>query len=193
MYQRIEKLFRGETLTLIAAAVLFASLNLVDHWRLALGELGVTAVLLLFFYFRRRQRKKALSRLIEVITYNSDSATGTALLHFPMSAVAFDLHSGEILWANESFWGLCGEVTEKRGQSLPALLPAEIEIEQKCRRNAQLSQCQLPVVNEIQRSKQHRGDDQRKSLAAKEFFDPLVHCVHPLIFVNNKSAYYTIV
>ena len=124
MYQRIEKLFRGETLTLIAAAVLFASLNLVDHWRLALGELGVTAVLLLFFYFRRRQRKKALSRLIEVITYNSDSATGTALLHFPMSAVAFDLHSGEILWANESFWGLCGEVTEKRGQSLPALLPA---------------------------------------------------------------------
>ena len=123
MYQRIEKLFRGETLTLTVAAVLFASLNLVDRWPLALGELGLTAVLLLFFYLRRRSRKKALNKLIEAITYNADSATGTALLHFPMSVVAFDRNSGEVLWGNESFWALCGNAEEKQGQLLSSLLP----------------------------------------------------------------------
>ena len=124
MYQRIEKLFRGETLSLIAVALLFASLDLVSDWRLALAELGITAVLLLFLYLQKRKRKKALTSLIEAITYNSDSATGTALLHFPMSVTAFDLDSGEILWGNEAFWDLCPGVEEREGQLLSALLPA---------------------------------------------------------------------
>ena len=123
MYQRIEKLFHGDFLSLIAAAVLFASLNLISDWRLALAELGITAVLLLFLCFRKRRRRKALTRLIEAITYNADSATGTALLHFPMSVAAFDLDSGEIFWGNEAFWSLCGDVEEKEGQFLSGLLP----------------------------------------------------------------------
>ncbi len=124
MYQRIEKLFRGERAAMIAAAVLFASMNLVSDWRLALAELGITGILLLYLYLRKRSRKKALTALVEAITYNSDSATGTALLHFPMSVVAFDLDSGEILWGNEYFWALCGNAEEKEGQILGELLPA---------------------------------------------------------------------
>ena len=123
MYHRIEKLFHGERTALIGAAVLFASMNLVSDWRLALAELGITGVLLLVLYFRKQKRKKALNAIIEAISYNSDSVTGTALLHFPMSVMAFDPDSGEILWGNREFWSLCGEIQEKEGRILSELLP----------------------------------------------------------------------
>ena len=124
MYHRIEKLFQRERTVLICAALVFASMNLVDHWRLALAELGIMGALLLYLYFRTRKRKKALGSIIEAITYNSDSVTGTALLHFPLSTVVFDLDTEEILWGNEQFWSLCGGTEEKLGQRLGELLPS---------------------------------------------------------------------
>lgn len=124
MYQRIEKLFRSETPLLLAALLLFVSLDLVNHWRLALVELGIMALLLLYLYFRRRRRKAELNTLIEAIRYNADSATGTALLHFPMSVVAFDPDSGEVLWGNDCFWSLFGNAEGREEQNLFTLLPA---------------------------------------------------------------------
>ncbi len=123
MYQRFEKLFRGERLILIVLAILFASLTLPIQWKLALIELGAIAAVLIFLYINKRKRRRTLRALVEAIVYNSDSATGTALLHFPMGVVAFDLDSGEIFWGNELFWELFGDTEEREGKKLFALLP----------------------------------------------------------------------
>lgn len=123
MSLRIEKIFKADRMVLITALVVFASLDLVPDWRLAVTELGVTAVLLIYLLIMKKRRRKQLRELVEIITYNSDSATGTALLHFPMSVTAFNLETGEIFWGNEIFWSLFGLKEGKEGQNLFRLLP----------------------------------------------------------------------
>lgn len=124
MYQRIEKVFRGERLLFIALSLLFASLTMVDQWIIGAIELGLCAIALLFLLWRKRRRRRALQEFVEAITYNSDSVSGTALLHFPMSVVAFNMESGEIYWANNIFWSVFSKSQEKEGQNFFLLLPS---------------------------------------------------------------------
>ncbi|HHW31345.1 MAG TPA: phosphoesterase [Clostridiaceae bacterium] len=74
----------------------------VLDWRTAI-PIFLIFIILLYNYFRRiRHRQKELTRYIENLTYNIDTATKDIMRKFPMPMAVLEL-DGSIIWHNSSF------------------------------------------------------------------------------------------
>lgn len=80
-------------------------LNILIHildWKFAIPGYFVLGLLLFYNIRSNYNRQKELTRYIENLTFNIDSATKETLLNFPMPLVVIEL-DGAIIWYNSSF------------------------------------------------------------------------------------------
>ena len=84
----------------VAAAVFF------KMYYLAAGEGAVVVVLGIYALIARKTKEKQLSAYIESITYETESAKHSTLLHFPLPIAVFRLDDSSIVWGNEMFFSL---------------------------------------------------------------------------------------
>jgi c-di-AMP phosphodiesterase-like protein len=80
---------------------LLISIIAVDKWFIAVPLYIVLAFLIYFNYRTSHKRQKEITKYIETLTLNIDSATKDTLLNFPMPLVLIQL-DGTIIWYNSS-------------------------------------------------------------------------------------------
>ena len=83
------------------------------QYLLAAAEGGVILVLLAYSLIARRIREKQLEAFIESVTYDTENAKNSTLLHFPLPIAVFKLDDARIVWGNDMFFSMCG-VSKKR-------------------------------------------------------------------------------
>ena len=83
------------------------------QYLLAAAEGGVILVLALYALIARRAREKQLAAYIESVTYDTENARNSTLLHFPLPIAVFRLDDSSIVWGNDMFFSMCG-VSQKR-------------------------------------------------------------------------------
>lgn len=71
-------------------------------WRVAIPGLGMLIFLIYYNFRSSYKRRKELTKYIENLTFNIDTATKDTLLNFPMPLVVIEL-DGVIVWYNSSF------------------------------------------------------------------------------------------
>lgn len=81
--------------------ILMVVITVLD-WRVAIPGYIVMIVLVYYNIRTNYTRQKELTRYIENLTFNIDSATKDTLLNFPMPLVVIEL-DGTIIWYNSSF------------------------------------------------------------------------------------------
>ena len=106
------------SLLVFAAASLF-----FRQYYLAAGEGAVCVVLLVYSLVVRRSRENQLTAYIESITYDTESAKNSTLIHFPLPMAVFRLHDSSIVWGNEMFFRLFGERSGRMDLRVVDLLP----------------------------------------------------------------------
>ena len=105
-------------LAAFAAASLYYKL-----YYLAAAEGTVFTVLLVYALIARRMREKQLTAYIESITYDTENAKDSTLLHFPLPIAVFRLDDSGIVWGNEMFFVLFGEKRTRMDLRMVDLLP----------------------------------------------------------------------
>lgn len=84
--------------------VLVVVINILD-WRVAIPGY-ILLVFLVYYNFRSNYvRQREITRYIENLTFNIDTATKDTLINFPMPLVVIEL-DGTIIWYNSSFRGI---------------------------------------------------------------------------------------
>lgn len=104
-------------LAFVAAAVL------QRQYYLAAGEGAVFVVLLVYAILARRSKEKQLSAYIESITYDTENAKNSTLLHFPLPIAVFRLSDSSIVWGNEMFFQFFGGKSKRVDGRIVDLLP----------------------------------------------------------------------
>lgn len=109
----------------IAVLFLFAAVTLVvfNELYLALGEAAVALVLLVVNSILVRRSRRALTKYIESVTYESDQAKNSAMMNFPLPMVTYLLDSGRVAWGNQEFFAACGQKRPSVNASMSELVP----------------------------------------------------------------------
>lgn len=94
----------------ILVLFLFAAVTFLvfDEPYLALGEAVTALLLLILSAVLERRRQRELKSYIESVTYESEEAKNSVMLHFPLPMVTFLLQSGRVVWGNQTFFTACG-------------------------------------------------------------------------------------
>ena len=103
--------------------MLFALASVFFEPLLALAE-GVVIVLL-FAYFRHsgRRRKKEITKYINALTGSVDVATKDSMVNSPLPMLIFRPERDEVIWSNERFLQLTGELDSIFDSKLSVLTP----------------------------------------------------------------------
>ena len=104
-------------LALAAAALYFR------QYPLAIGAAAAALVLLTVSWFVVRSRKKQLDAYVEGIVYETENAKSSTLSNFPLPIAIFKLEDSHIVWGNDQFFRMCGEVGTRLDASLSQLVP----------------------------------------------------------------------
>ena len=105
--------------------VLFALAALYfKQYILAAAEGGVILVLLVYALIARRAKEKQLAAYIESLTYDTENAKNSTLLHFPLPIAVFRLDDSSIVWGNDMFFSMCGVSKKRLDASMAELIPA---------------------------------------------------------------------
>ena len=91
-------------LILFAVATFFFS----DRLWLAFAEVGIILALIVYSLIASRAHRKALQSYIEGVTFSADTAKSSTLQHFPLPMAVFRPADAQIIWANQSFFEVCG-------------------------------------------------------------------------------------
>jgi len=75
------------------------------NWRYAIPGYVILCLLTVHYIRSNYKRQKEITKYIENLTFNIDSATKDTLLNFPMPLVVIEL-DGTIIWYNSSFRGI---------------------------------------------------------------------------------------
>ena len=101
----------------VVAAVFF------KMYYLAAAEGAVVAVLGVYALVARRAKAKQLNAYIESITYETESAKNSTLLHFPLPIAVFRLDDSSVVWGNEMFFQLFTGRSKRLDLRIVDLLP----------------------------------------------------------------------
>ncbi len=85
--------------------IVIAALAIVSFWfnrYLALAEFALVVILTIVNYAHKKISQKRISEMFEQMTLDIGSATGNALLDFPLAALIVE-ESGKIKWYNDAF------------------------------------------------------------------------------------------
>ena len=93
------------------------------QYYLAAAEGTVFVVLLVYALIARRMKEKQLSAYIESVTYDTENAKNSTLLHFPLPIAVFRLQDSSIVWGNEMFFQLFGKQRARMDVRIADLLP----------------------------------------------------------------------
>ena len=93
------------------------------QYYLAAGESGVILVLLVYALIARKAREKQLNAYIESITYDTENAKNSTLVHFPLPIAVFRLDDASIVWGNEMFFAMCGAPKKRLDTRISDLIP----------------------------------------------------------------------
>ncbi len=105
--------------------VLFAAAAAVlgRNYILALVELVVIVVLYLYFRQSNAKRRKEILKYIDSMSYNVDAATKDTMLNAPLPMVIFRPDNDEVIWSNDRFLRLCGDIEHLFDTRLSVLVP----------------------------------------------------------------------
>jgi c-di-AMP phosphodiesterase-like protein len=106
-------------MVLFAAAALY-----LKEYILAAAMGGVILVLFVYALIAKRAKEKQLAAYIESVTYDSDNAKNSTLLHFPLPIAVFRLDDSSIVWGNDMFFSMCGVTKKRLDTSMAELVPA---------------------------------------------------------------------
>ena len=90
---------------------------------LAAAEGGVILVLIVYTLIARRAKEKQLAAYIESVTYDSENAKNSTLMHFPLPIAVFRLDDANIVWGNEMFFSMCGDGKKRIDTRITDLVP----------------------------------------------------------------------
>ena len=90
---------------------------------LAAAEGGVILVLIVYALIVRKARAKQLSAYIESVTYDTESAKNSTMMHFPLPIAVFRLDDTSIVWGNEMFFSMCSDGKKRIDASITDLVP----------------------------------------------------------------------
>ena len=113
----------GSGIFLLFLALFTLGAVLFQNYYLAAAEGTVFVVLLVYSLIARRSRAKKLSAYIESLTYDTESAKNSTLLHFPLPIAVFRLSDSGVVWGNEMFFRFFGSKGERMDLRLVDLLP----------------------------------------------------------------------
>ena len=90
--------------------ILFAVVTVIftDSYWLAFGEGGIILALIIYSLVLRRSQQKALRSYIESVTFSTDTARSSTLQNFPLPMAVFRPSDAQLIWANQSFFQICG-------------------------------------------------------------------------------------
>lgn len=88
----------------------------------AIESFVIFALLLINFIFHMRNSRK-LEKYIESRVYDTKSAKDNTLMSFPLPIAAFRLEDSCIVWANDYFYDMCGEIGSRLDACLNDILP----------------------------------------------------------------------
>ncbi len=109
MDKKLNRIIESNARVAFLLLVIFAGITaFFGHYYVAAGQLA--AVIAVYIYFRRRQsrRKEDMRKYVEKLVYQVDDASKSSLVNFPLPMIILRLDSGEIVWGNESFYGVAG-------------------------------------------------------------------------------------
>ena len=91
-------------LILFAVATFFFS----DRLWLAFAEVGIILALIVYSLIASRAHRRALRSYVEGVAFSADTAKSSTLQHFPLPMAVFRPADAQIIWANQSFFEMCG-------------------------------------------------------------------------------------
>ena len=105
--------------------VLFALAALYFRsYYLAAAEFAVIAVLSVYALYCHSRRKKQLDAYVEAITYDTENAKSSTLVHFPLPIAVFRMEDSSIVWGNEMFFQLFDGKGSRLDIKVSDLVPA---------------------------------------------------------------------
>ena len=114
---------KREIIYLICMAFFALATLFFDHPIIAMAEGGMFLLLLGYTLFARNRETKKLSRYIESITYDTENAKNSTLLSFPLPMAVFRLADSSIVWGNDAFFRMLGDLDSRLNARLVSLVP----------------------------------------------------------------------
>ena len=107
MNQKIQKFIGTGARPYMLITVLFAAVTLLLNWKIAVVEFALIVAAVIYSTVLGKKGKRDLLNYIESVTYDTESARNSTLMHFPLPIVVFKLDDYQIVWGNEVFFELC--------------------------------------------------------------------------------------
>lgn len=123
MNKKVQKFIGSGSRLYLPIAVLFAAVTLFLNWKIAAVEFGLLLVGLIYSTFLAKKGRRDLLNYIESVTYDTESAKNSTLMHFPLPIVVFKLDDYQIVWGNEVFFELCGAKKTTLEASITDFIP----------------------------------------------------------------------
>lgn len=90
---------------------------------LAAAEGAACLALIVFTLVSSRRREQKLRAYIEAITYDTENAKNSTLMNFPMPIAVFQLEDSRIVWGNEDFFEMCGNMGSRMDACIADMVP----------------------------------------------------------------------
>ena len=113
----------GSQLYLAVMAVLAVVTFFLGNQTLGMCEAAIVVLLMVYAVIRNRKHQKEMERLIEAVTYDTESATNNTLIHFPLPMAVYRISDNSIVWANQPFWTMCGKDNPSFEVRMDSLIP----------------------------------------------------------------------
>ncbi|MGI6013180.1 MAG: DHH family phosphoesterase [Oscillospiraceae bacterium] len=108
MNKKVQKFIGSGMKLYLPITVLFAAVTVLLNWKIAVVEFGLILATVIYSTFLSKKGRKDLLNYIESVTYDTESARNSTLMHFPLPIVVFKLDDFQIVWGNAVFFDLCG-------------------------------------------------------------------------------------
>ena len=105
--------------------ILFAVVTFIftDSYWLSGAEGGIIIALLIYSLIMRRSQRAALRSYIESVTFSTETAKSSTLQNFPLPMAVFRPTDAQLIWANQSFFEICGARSPSVEVRLTDLVP----------------------------------------------------------------------
>ncbi len=123
MNKTLQRLTKPGWLAFVLFAAFAAAALYLGYYHIAAAAGAAIVLLLLVTLISWRQRTKKLSAFLETALYDVESAKSSTLTSFPLPIAIFALEDSRIIWGNDAFFDMCGEVGSRLDAKLAQLVP----------------------------------------------------------------------
>lgn len=123
MSKKLSQLIQPSYQLYFVCLILFALLSAVFSLPLALFELAIVLCMALYNRQLTRLRKREISRYLDSVTDNVDTASKDTMINSPLPMIIFRPESDDIIWTNDRFMELTGQKERIFDSKLSSVVP----------------------------------------------------------------------